>query len=172
MRLLACAIMSGSASPLRTMLHPAAAKRSAAAKPSPPTDPVMSAHLPLSIWRCGYQPRFLFLRVERHRRSPILTGAHRAFRKNLMLPNPLERFLVRLLRIRFKYDPFTRPPSPRVHLICKPRRKLFLIVMRIALGVQIDIPLRSSQPPEILLHIFRIGIARDHRRNHKSRVDD
>src|SRR5579863_7174705 len=130
MAALACAICSCSAKPLRTMLHPAAAKRSADASPSPPTDPVISTHLPFN----------------RDYRPIVGAGTHLALLEDPVLRDPSEGFFIHFLRIRLEDDPFAGPPSSRVHLFRKARRELFFVVVRVALWVQIDIPLRAPQP--------------------------
>ena len=42
------------------------------------------------------------------------------------------------------------PPAPRIHLAAEPRRKLFLVVMRVAVRPEIDVSLRQPQRTQIL----------------------
>src|SRR5581483_6798429 len=72
-----------------------------------------------SSQRCGrgdvtYGQRPL-LRRKRDRGSIVFARPHAALREDLVLRDPLERFLEDFAGIGLEHDPLARPPAARIH---------------------------------------------------------
>jgi hypothetical protein len=96
------------------------------------------------------------------RAAPVPPTAHLVGREDGVPGDPFARLSESLARVRLEDDALARPPASGVDLIAKARRKLLLVIMRVALRPEIDIALRQAQGAEIFANILGIRFAGDH----------
>src|SRR5262249_26394289 len=130
------------------------------------TEPVRHGEESSSRRRPGSTCQVLEWRISGSRPSPgrrltdgedrvfLAAGAHLAFGEDAVRRDPREAFLVHLLRVGFENEAFARAPAPRVHHVAEARRKFLAVIMRVAVGPQIDVALCPAQCAEIFPHIL------------------
>ena len=102
----------------------------------------------------------------------VAAGAHLAVFEDAVLGDPALRVVEGFARVGLEHDALARAPAARVHLLEEARREFVAVVVRVALGPQVDVALRAAQRAEILLHVLRVHVARDHGGDHEGGVDD
>src|SRR6185312_5602548 len=89
----------------------------------------------------------------------VAARAHLAVREDLVARDPGEGFLEGLLGIGLEDEALARPPARGVHLRAEALGEFLLVVMRVAVGPQVDVALRAAERAEIAAHILGIGLA-------------
>src|SRR5262249_2650039 len=82
---------------------------------------------------------------ERQRGPLILRLAHVGAGEDLVLRDPLEGFLEGLLGVGLEHQALARTPAARIHLGMPAGRELLLVVVRVAVGPQVDVALGALE---------------------------
>ena len=95
-----------------------------------------------------------------------------ALGKDAVPGNPLESLVVGFFGVGLEHQPLAGTPAPCIHDRMEALGEFALVVVRVAVGAQVEVTLGAAQRAEELAQILGVEIAVDHRRDHEGRVDD
>jgi hypothetical protein len=98
--------------------------------------------------------------------------AHGTFGEDGVLCDPVDGLGVGFLGVGLEDEALAGAPAAGVHQRVEALGEFVLVVMRLAVGAQVEVALRAVQGAEEFAQILGVGVAVDHRRDHKGHVDD
>src|SRR6185437_6341108 len=95
----------------------------------------------------------------RQHRAVVIANGLMSFGEDVTLGNPVESFLVGFAGVRLEDDALAWSPAARVHLGMEAGRELFLVVVGVELGAQVNIALGPAQGAEAFFDVLGIRVA-------------
>ena len=108
---------------------------------------------------------------QRNHRILVAAAAHLAFGEDAVAGDPVDGLGVGFFGVGLEDQALAGAPAAGVHLRVEALGEFVLVVMRVAVGAQVEVALRAAQGAEEFAQVFRVRVAADHRRDHEGRVD-
>ena len=98
--------------------------------------------------------------------------AEAGFGEDAVACDPVEGLGVGFLRVWLEHQTLAGAPAASVDQRMEALGKFVPVVMRVAVGTQVEVALRAAQGAEVFAQILGVGVAVDHRRDQEGGVDD
>jgi hypothetical protein len=111
-------------------------------------------------------------RLQRHHRIIVFAIAEASFGEDAVAGDPREGLGMGVLCVGLEQEPLAGTPAARVDQRMGALGEFVPVIVRLTVGAQVEVALRTAQRAGIFAQILEVGQPMDHRCDHEGRVDD